>query len=264
MKHLQRTTIRTATRAGAPIAILALASLSAFGLTQDTIDGTRAALEKWVETRVLISDEKRDWTEGKELLSARIDLVKREIETLRARTAEAEASIVETDRKRAELQSQIDAARTATRSLEESIARLEARLLALLPRLPMPLQETVKMISQRIPVDPAATKASLSERFLSVLFVLNAADKFNREVTAELEVRKVTDGTQKEVTTLYLGVGRAFYASKDGEIAGHGASSADGWEWTETRELARDVQAAIDVHSNAQPATFVRLPLRVD
>jgi len=228
------------------------------------IDVARAALEQWVETRRLISQEKRDWAEGKEVLTARIDLVQREIATMRAKVGEAEASIVEADRKREELVQGNDELRAATQSLGEGIVALEARVRGLLPRLPAPIRERVKILSQRLPEDPTTTKATLSERFQNVVGILNEVDKFNREVTLSLEVRELPGGGAIEVTTLYLGLGQAFYASSKGDAAGIGTATEDGWAWTPANEAAAAILEAIAVQRNEAPAKFVQLPLRID
>jgi hypothetical protein len=228
------------------------------------IDGTRAALEQWVETRRLISQEKRDWATDKEVLQARIDLVQREIASMRTKVSEGEASVVATDLKREELLQEHEALSTVTQSLGEVIVVLEARTRALLPRLPPPIRERVKVLSQRLPEDPGATKATLSERFQNVVGILNEIDKFNRDVTLTLEVRELPGGGAIEVTTLYLGLGQAYYASANGDAAGSGSATADGWAWTPANDSAAAILDAIAVHKNEAPAEFVPLPLRVD
>ena len=67
------------------------------------VEDTRAALEKWVETQRVISKEKKDLALAKEMLNERIELVKREIDSLHGKISEAEESIAEADKKRAEL-----------------------------------------------------------------------------------------------------------------------------------------------------------------
>ncbi|MEZ6017596.1 MAG: DUF3450 family protein [Planctomycetota bacterium] len=228
------------------------------------VDSTRATLEKWVETRQLISQEKRDWAEGRELMEARIELVKREIEGLRAKIADAEANVVAADGKRDELVKENESLQDATRSLAGLIGTLEAETLALLPRLPQPIRERVKLISQQLPEPGSETKLTLSERFLNVVYILNEADKFNREVSLEVEVRALADGTSVEVSTLYLGLGQAFYANAKGDVAGFGMSTADGWAWTAANDYAPVILEAIAIHGNTKPAAFVQLPLRVE
>ena len=42
-----------------------------------------------------------------------------------------------------------------------------------------------------------------------------------------------------------------------------GTASADGWVWRQADDLAPQVQRAIAVFRNEQPAAFVRLPVQV-
>jgi len=62
----------------------------------DSIDAVRGSLEKWVETRKVISREKQDWVLAREMLQERIGLVQREISSLREKTTAAEKSISDT------------------------------------------------------------------------------------------------------------------------------------------------------------------------
>jgi hypothetical protein len=227
------------------------------------IDNTRAALEQWVETRRLISQEKREWAEGKEILASRIELVGAEVAGMRSKVTEAEANIGETDRKREELINENESLRSATESLVATIAELEDRTRVLVPRLPAPLRERVKVLSQRLPDGSSEVKASLSERFQNVVGILNEVDKFNRDVTLALEVRDLPEGGSIEVTTMYLGVAWAFYASATGTAAGYGAATSDGWAWTPANDAAAAIQAAIEVQRSERPASFVQLPIRV-
>jgi len=228
------------------------------------IDSTRAALENWVETRRLISQEKRDWATDKEILQARVDLVQREIASMRARVSEAESNVVATDLKREDLIRENESLRTVTQTLGQVIVGLEARTRGLLPRLPPPIRDRVKVLSQRLPEDPTTTKATLSERFQNVVGILNEVDKFNRDVTLSLEVRELPGKGAIEVTTLYLGLGQAYYASANGDAAGFGSATAEGWAWTPANEAAAVILDAIAVQKNEAPARFVQLPLRVD
>ena len=228
------------------------------------VDTARAALEKWVETRQVIAKERRDWALGKELLADRIDLLGREIESLREKIANAEKSIADADRKRAELIDQNEELKKASTSLAEIVSTLEKRTVALLTRLPDPIRERVQPLSQRIPQDPAETKLSLGKRFENVVGVLNEVNKFNGEVGMFSEVRDLGGGSSAEVTSVYVGVGVAFYVTADGKSAGYGTSNAEGWTWNAVNDAAQQIAKAIAILNNEEPAAFVPVPVRVD
>lgn len=228
----------------------------------------RAMLEQWVEIRRVISQEKRDWALGREVLQDRIELVQHEIDSLKERIADAEESIAKADEDRAELFEQNERLKESSGALTGTVAGLETRTRELLARLPEPIRERVKPLSQRLPAPPKdgaeETKLSLGERFQNVVGILNEVNKFDGVITATSEVRALPDGTSAEVTVLYLGLGQAFYAGASGQVAGVGTSSADGWVWTPANELAGEIARAIAIFENEQAAAFVQLPIRVE
>lgn len=230
----------------------------------DEIDNTRSALEKWVETRRIISREKRDWKVGKEMLEERISLVQREIDSLREKITEAEKSITEADKKRADLVAENEKLKEASAALGDTAGRLETRTQALLEKLPDPIVQRVKPLSQRLPEDPARTELTLSERFQNVVGILNEINKFDMDITIVSEVRSFEDGTSAEVTAMYVGLGQGYYVGGDDRIAGRGTATADGWTWTPVNDAAGRIRKAIAVTRNEQVATFVQLPVVID
>lgn len=229
-----------------------------------TVEDARATQGRWFDTRRLISKEKQDWVLGKEMITQRIDLVKQEIATLRERIAETEQTIADGDRKHTELVEENERLAKAADVLARALGELEARTRRLVARFPEPLREHVQPISQAIPEDPAGSRQSLSQRLQNVVGVLNEADKYNRNVTVSSEVRTLEDGSQAEVTALYVGLGQAYYVTARADAAGIGTASAEGWTWRPANEIAADVAHAIAVLQNEQEAAFVQLPVRVE
>lgn len=230
---------------------------------QGPVEAARTAIERWVETKAVLSKEQRDWAEGKDVLQGRIAIVQRELEGHRARIADAEKSIAESDQKRAELAEERERLKAAAHGLEGTIGTLEQRTAALLKRVPDPLRERVKPLSQRMPLQAEATKLSLAERFQNVVGILNEIDKWNREITITSEVRTLSDGSAAEVSTMYLGIGQAWYVSNNGKVAGIGTAMPDGWAWRPVNEAAPRIAQAIAILKNEQVAAFVRLPVQV-
>lgn len=244
------------------ICLLSSGAISA-DMTDGDVDNTRAALEKWVETRRIISKEKHDFELGREMLTERIELVQREIESLRVKIGEAEKSITEADKKRAELLDENEKLKEASASLSGTVIKLEARTKEILKRLPDPIRERVKPLSQRFPENPAETKLSLGERFQNIVGVLNEVNKFNREITVTSEVRKLPDGTSAEVTALYIGIGQAYYVNGKGDVAGIGTASPEGRVWTPANKAAAGIARAIAILKNETAAAFVQLPIEI-
>lgn len=249
------------------VLICALASFFSGAVSADkssaNIEGTRSALEKWVETESVISREKRDFELAKEMLNERIELVKREIKSLQDKISEAEKSIAEADKKRIKLVEENEKLKEATSSLNKIAGTLENRTKDLLRRLPNPIRETVQPLSQRLPADPNGTKLSLTERFQNIVGIINEINKFNSEITATSEVHTLKDGSSIEVTALYVGIGQGYYVNSHENIAGIGRPSVGGWIWEPADEAAGQISDAIAILKNEKPAFFVQLPVEI-
>jgi len=228
-----------------------------------SIGDARTTIEEWVETRRLISKERRDWALRRELLEERKEVVRDEIESLRGRIAQADTEIAEADVKRADLIAENEGLKEASAVLAEEVVELEQRTRSLLARLPDPVSASVKPLKQRIPDDPDDTKLSLSDRFLNVVGILNLVTKFNRDVTLTSEVRDLPDGTSAEVAAFYVGLGQGYYVGVNGTVAGVGTASEDDWVWTPSNEHAEAIARAIAILEGEQ-ADFVQLPFRID
>lgn len=243
--------------------LLGMAVYACAAEPQSGVDGVRAALEKWVETRKVISQEQRDWALGREMLNERIELVQQEIDSLKAKIADAEESIGEADKKRVDLVDENEKMKAASAALKETVLSLETGTKGLLNRLPDPIRERIRPLSQRIPEHPEDTNLSLAERFQNIIGILNEVNKFNREITVTSEVRELADGTTAEVTALYVGIGQAYYVSGDGKAAGIGTPSADGWAWRPDNDIAPQIAEAVAILKNEQVAAFVQLPVEI-
>lgn len=245
-------------------AVLGIAAAQSGPPDVPDVSGARDTLEKYVETRRIISAEKRDWALGREMLEERIDVVQGAITSWREKLEEARGSIAEADRKRAELLAEKERYTTSFESLEGTVVTLESRTMRLLGRLPDPIREKVRLLSQGIPEDPKSTRLSLGQRFQNVVGILNEIDKFNREITVTSEVRTLSDGSPAEVTVMYLGIGAAYFASADGAHAGVGSGAEEEWTWTPADADAAAVADAIAIWKSDEDAAFVRLPVRIE
>jgi septal ring factor EnvC (AmiA/AmiB activator) len=230
----------------------------------DKIERTRETLERWVEARKTISKEQRDWAEGRAVLGERIELLEREIAAVRAKISEAQASVAEADKKRLELEQQNERMKSAAQDLATLAMRLEEGTRSLTQRIPAFAHEGVKIFSQRIPEAGAETKLSLSERFQSVVAVLNSLNKLHREITLTPEIRELPDGRSTEVATVYVGLSQGYYASGDGQLAGIGTASEKQWTWRPANAHAGEIARMVAILKSEQVADFVRLPIRVD
>jgi len=231
---------------------------------EDRTTEVRTLLEKWVETRRVISKEQRERALGRETLSGRIRIVGREIESVRARIAELEKSIAEADARHAELAAEDQELVAVSAGLRGSVGDLEGRTRDLLRRLPVPAKDRVRLFSQRIPEDPAATDLRLGRRYESVVAVLNELNKLHNEVTLGRELLELPDGGSAEVSTLYVGLGQGYYVGLSGRAGGTGSAAPDGWRWRAADDAAPRITRALAILGNEQVAGFVPLPIAIE
>ncbi len=256
--------MQTRQRRMTAIALAAVAAVGAAGAgMREDIDNTRATMEKWVETQRVISKEKQEWALGREMLNERIAVVEREIASLREKIDQAKESISDADKKRVELVDENEKLKSAAGMLAGTVAKLESRTAVLISRLPDPIRDRIKPLSQSLPQDPNATKLSLAQRFQNVVGILNEVNKFNREITVTSEVRTLADGNAAEVAAIYVGLGQAYYTGANGAVAGVGRPSESGWSWEPANDSARQIADAIAILKNEKVASFVLLPLKV-
>lgn len=227
------------------------------------IDITKELISKWVETKKLISLESEEWKIEQEVLKDRIDLISSERNSLREKINETESLINQSDTKRTDLGKDNESLKKASTLLSEKINILENKLLILLPTLPQHIQEKIKPLSQRIPLNKK-NELTLSERYQNVVGIVNELNKGASEISVISEVRSLPDGESAEVQTLYLGYAHAFYCTTKGDIAGIGYPSQDGWVWKPKNEIAQEIADSIAIFKNEMVAEYITLPINMD
>lgn len=235
------------------------------GPGQDSVDveDTRATLSEWIETKRLISKERKDWRLSREVLSDRIELVRREIEATRSKIGDAEESVSTADAKRVELMAEEERLKETSKLLEVLIAGYELRTRKLLPRLPQHVREHLKPITQELPAEGEETTLSLTKRYQNVVGILDQINKFNREVKVTSEVRDLGGGTKSEVTVIYLGIAYGFYVNGNEDVSGVGTGNEAAWEWSPDNDIAPEVASAVRILNNEEVASFVPLPVEI-
>jgi hypothetical protein len=230
--------------------------------SEATLEETRLTMGKWIETQQIISKERNEWQQGKEILLGRLELVKGEIAALEEKIAEARSSAAKSDEKRGELQTQNDELAAVGQQLTEVVSGLEGEVRRLFASTPEPVQTKLQPLVQRMPEDPAGTRASVAERFQNVLGILNELNAANSEISVAYEVRTLSGGKPTEVRALYIGLAQAYYVSASGE-AGIGRPSAEGWKWEPSQAVAGDVLIALDLIQGKHTPEFAPPPVRL-
>ncbi len=225
-----------------------------------TLEETRLTMDKWLETQQIISRERKDWQQGKEILLSRLELVKKEIATLDEKNKQAESSVTEANKKRSELLAENDQLTAAGAQLTGAVASMEREIRQMFKQLPEPVQAKLQPLYQRIPENPSKTRVAAAERYQNILGILNELNKTNNEITVSYEVHNLADGRPSEVKAIYVGLAQAYYVSARGE-AGIGRPTADGWKWEPSKVVARDALMALEILEGKQSPAFVPLPV---
>ncbi|RPI58835.1 MAG: DUF3450 family protein, partial [Planctomycetaceae bacterium] len=210
-----------------------------------TLEQARLTMDKWIETQKLISKERKDWQQGKEITIGRIDLIKKEIAALEEKIALSKTGVAEADKKRNELNAENDQLKAASLQLTTAVTGMESEVRRLFKTLPEPIQTKNQPLYQRMPEDPTITKAAVAERFQNVLGILNEVNKANNEITVNYEVHTLASGKSAEVQAIYVGLGQAYYVSAGGE-AGISHSTPEGWKWEPRNSIAADLMMVLD------------------
>jgi hypothetical protein len=223
---------------------------------------TRQTMGRWIETQQIISKERRDWQQGKDILAGRVELVKQEVAALDLKIKEAEKSVAEADQKKQALVAENEQLKATAAHLAIAVGGLEAEIRKLHKRLPDFVRTKLQPLFQRIPEDPANTKVSIAERYQNVLGILNEINKTNSEITVNYEVHTLASGKPSEVKAIYVGLAQAYYVSAQGE-AGIGRPADDGWKWEPSKSVGQDVLMALDILQGKHSAAFVPLPVKI-
>ncbi len=227
-----------------------------------SLEETRLRMGKWIETQQIISRERNEWQQGKEVLVGRVELLRKEVRTLQEKIEQAEASVAESNKKRDALVADNDRLAATTAQMAEAVTAFESDLRVLWKSLPDPLRTKLQPLYQRIPEDPARTKVSVAERFQSVLGIVNGVNQAHTELTVNYEVRTLAGGTPSEVRVLYVGLAQAYYVSASGE-AGIGRPTPEGWKWEPSKQISGDVLTSLDILSGKHSPAFVPLPVTI-
>jgi len=246
------------------ICVALLPVATAFAQDQASIDGVRANLKEWVETRQLTSRIQADWRSEKEMLKQTAALYEKELADLNEQLSKSESGSSQVGKERKELEAEKAELEEATARVAEWATQAEQAIRRLAQAFPPPLSEKLDPLLKRLPEDPSKTRLSPVERMQNLVGILNEVDKFNGSIVVESELQTQPSGEEIQVKTLYVGLGQAYFVDKTGAFAGVGQPTLRGWEWKEQAGLGAAILRAIAVYENTQPPAFVGLPMTVN
>ena len=239
-------------------ALIANGSAEEIAITQKKID-------KWIETRQIISEERANWLGEKAMLETSQGILSDELTALNRAVELLSETSTMADVERENLQAEREELERSNEMLAVKVRTLEIAVQDLSARFPTPLLVKIKPLLQNIPEDVSRTRKALGQRLLTVLGVLSQAEKFNGTLTLQTNARDVSGtGVQERVTTLYWGLAFAVYVDDAGKFAGMGLPGPKGWEWSTHNESASDVRRFIATYSGeTDQLDFVNIPVEI-
>jgi uncharacterized phage infection (PIP) family protein YhgE len=215
-----------------------------------------------METEQLAAKERREAQQNKDILAARIDILKEGLASMNEKTAQADEKLAQAQKQKAEAIAQIEQNTAMAAQIATDVSGLEAGIRALHPRLPGPLVERIRTLYERMPADTNAVRVSVAERCQNTLGILNEINKFNSEITMGLDVRTLANGKPSEVSCIYVGLGQAYSISPVGEAA-VGRPGTNGWMWTAAPASGAAIALTQEILQNKAKPAFVPLPVEL-
>lgn len=229
----------------------------------EVLEEARSTLQRWVETRQIIAEERTSWMAEEKTLNESIEFMRSEIESLSQAIADAEEDIGTQDETQTKLKSEIAESAEAIAIVEAAVPVFEKKLLELSSIFPTVFIEKVATQMRRIP-DPELDRevdVPLEERVQNVISILKNIEYFNKTINLSSELRE-SGGETVEVRTIYVGFGQAYFSDEAMTTAGYGYPVVgQGWQWVERPEIAEAVNDAILIADNRKPAVFVSVPV---
>lgn len=239
-----------------------LFSTAILNASQEALNDLRSLTQQWVALEQSIAKEAIAWEEKEFQLNDLIEITQLEVEHLKEELKTLEKAATTADDRREELLIEKEQLKQHTVAIQQFLPQIESALRDLKTRLPEPLQEKLDPLYQRLPKDIHNTSLSIADRMQTVIGILSVTQKFNNVITLKQEIKTLPDGTQGEVTTLYIGLGAGFYITTAGNDAGYGYPTKTGWVWESEVSLMKSIAEAVAIAENiSQEAKFISLPV---
>lgn len=229
------------------------------------VELAREKIQKWVETRQVISKESSDWKVQKESLLSTRELLQQELEGLDSSLADLEGNESAADTKRAELTEEKQNLSAATDSVKAKIADLEIQVKELVKLFPENFVTLIDPILRRIPEDPYKPgKATVATRLPNIVGVVQQAAKYNDTLHFYNETVEV-GGKEIQVDVIYWGLAVAYFVDTANTYAGYKYPTKGGWKTQEMNEVAPQIRKLVDIYQGKTTAIeFVEVPVAIN
>jgi hypothetical protein len=246
------------------VAAMVLAS-SLSAQTSQQVELARQKIQKWVQTRQVISKERSDWRVQKESLVSTKELLEQELKEVEEKLANLSGNESAADARRAELTEEKEGLESATSSVRNRLADLEVMVRNISKRFPEAFLQQIDPLLRRIPEDPYRPgRATVGERLPNIVGIIQAAGKFNSTLHLFRETVPV-EGLELQVDVLYWGMGIAYFVDQNNTYAGYKYPTDSGWKSQVMVEIAPQVRQIVDMYQRKNPnIEFVSLPVAIN
>lgn len=248
------------------ILILAVMSISVSAerlYATDLLTDTKSAIQEWVRTEQLVSQENQQWEEEKASLNSILKILSAEEQELGEQIALAQEVASRADEERASLVEQLSSYQEISQLLESRITDYERQLVLIVAYLPQMLRSELAPRIARLNSATQGSSPSLSERTQTLLSLMSEIDTFDGRLTLTTELISNSQNEPVEVRVLYLGLSRAFYVNNNATSAGFGVPTETGWQWQAQDELSETIARSLDIYETRITPQLISLPMQV-
>lgn len=231
------------------------------GTVVDPVE-TRELIRQWVAAERLVSEEKAAWQVEQKRMQELLGLYQKELQLLDEELGKSGGAADLIDNDKDKLEVRVKKYRAAQGLLAKTMVRLLPRAQQLIAFFPQPLQDELSADIDALNTSDALSKPR--DVLRSMISMLTTAERFNRSVTLVEETRVLPGGKKISVDVIYLGLARAFYTARSGDVAGVGIPQKDAWSWQARPDIADDIRRVIAVYRKDQQPQLLRLPIAID
>lgn len=229
---------------------------------QNDIATIQSYIERWVAVGQDLARTRANWQFERDILEATKESLLGEIEQIKSQIADAKEEEQSADEASKKLAKEQVALIEAADRVTSVIAKLEERLIRLVPRLPPHLQRKLGADLEILNNKEKREDTGIATRLTTVTNILQEAEKANNEVITVNEERDV-DGKTQSVRTAYLGLAIAYSTTEDESVGWIGTPSVNGWEFEERPEAAKAIARVVAIANNSADVEFVPVTAKI-
>lgn len=240
-----------------------LASLAFANLPPGSVSQVEQDTDRWIELQSKIAKSRADWRSEKILLESTIKLLETEESTLKSNLEANEKASQVYVGNRDRMKEAIVGKRAALAALMEPLARIEGELKAMMPRLPEPLLDELKVHLAKVE-GVAESEKAIPARVQSLVAALTAIDRFGNSLTASRITRPGPDSGEVSVRVLYWGLVCGYGLDEANKRAWIIQPGGSGWDWEQKDELYESVSEMMSNYENdSTDPQLVTLPAKL-